>query len=197
MAKPRNRNTIPNSITAFFTGEVKQIDELTQDQQSAQERRLKNRDTWALIKEYPLFGVGISADESLFESRFPLATGQVHCEILMAGRQMGIIGMSLYIAFLVVLYRLGARVQQVMIYYGLPALSDLGWTFKMQALVFLVGGFFSPLPWNPIQLILVGAASALWSNTQELAAQPPLVEAPMEITPGDNPAPGGTPGLTA
>lgn len=168
--------SIPQSIGAFFTGEVKEIDELTQDQQSAQERRLKNRDTWSLIKEYPLFGVGINADESLFQGRFPLAVGQVHCEILMAGRQMGVVGMALYVAFLVLLYRFGQHVQRFAA-YRFPVLSDLGWTFKMQSLVFLVGGAFSPLPWNPLQLILVGGASALWINVRELAVQLQPVEA--------------------
>ena len=163
--------SIPAPIHSFFRGEVKRdVGELTQDQQSAQERRLKNRDTWALIKEYPLFGVGISADESLFGAQFPMATGQVHCEILMAGRQMGIIGMSLYSILLISLYRLGRRVQLFSAGWA-PALSDLGWTFKLQSVVFLIGGLFSPLPWNPIELILVGAASALWANILELSAQ--------------------------
>ena len=177
--------SIPESIHSFFSGEVKEVDELTQDQQSAQERRLKNRDTWALIKAYPVFGVGINADESLFRASYPMAVGQVHCEILMAGRQMGMIGMSLYLAFLVILYRFGRNVQTYYAHWW-PALSDLGWTFKLQTVVFLVGGFFSPLPWNPIQLILVGAVSALWRNISELAdeqrvAGPFLTDEPLNL----------------
>ena len=45
-----------------------------------------------------------------------------------------------------------------------PALADMGWTFRMQMMVFVVGGAFSPLPWNAPMMILVGAASALWGN---------------------------------
>ena len=157
--------SIPQSIAAFFGGKetVKADDEMTQDEQSAQERRLKNRDTWALIKDYPMFGVGISADESQYVRQYPMAAGQVHCEILMAGRWMGMVGMTLYVIPLIILLRSGMRVQREAKLLW-PALADMGWTFKMQMLVFVIGGAFSPLPWNAPMMVLVGAASALWGN---------------------------------
>jgi hypothetical protein len=161
--------SIPRSVNAFFLGEVQDDKDISQDEQSAQERRMKNTDTWALIKEYPIFGVGVNAEEGLYQNKFQWAVGQVHCEILMAGRQMGMIGMSLYIAFLAVLFALGRRVQKFTAGWW-PDVSDLGWTFKMQTLVFIVGGAFSPLPWNAPELILVGSVSALWANVQEVAA---------------------------
>ncbi len=167
--------SIPKSITAFLHGKEEVIADfegaLTQDQQSAQERRLKNKDTWALIKEYPVFGVGVNGDESkyAYKEEFEWAVGQVHCEILTAGRQMGMIGMSLYIAFLAVLFFLGLRIQRLAAGWW-PDAADLGWTFKMQTLVFIVGGAFSPLPWNAPELILVGSVSALWANVREVAA---------------------------
>lgn len=159
--------TIPNSIKSFLGGKkeevVKADDEITQDEQSAQERRLKNRDTWALIKAYPVFGVGINADEAKYARQFPMATGQVHCEILMAGRWMGVVGMGLYVATLYILLVSGIRIQYEA-RQAWPALADMGWTFRMQMMVFVVGGAFSPLPWNAPMMILVGAASALWGN---------------------------------
>jgi hypothetical protein len=177
--------SIPKSFNAFVHGKAEVVadfeDNLTQDQQSAQERRLKNQDTWALIKEYPVFGVGMNADESRYQNKFQWAVGQVHCEILMAGRQMGAIGMSLYIAFLSVLFFLGRRIQNFARGWW-PDASDLGWTFKLQTLVFIVGGAFSPLPWNAPELILVGSVSALWANVQEVAATMPA-EALAPVTP--------------
>ena len=152
--------TIPNSIRAFMLGEVKEASELTQDEQSAQDRRLKNRDAWALIKEYPVMGAGINANEGLIADRFPHAVGQVHCEILMAGRQMGFIGMGLYVALLAVLLRSGLGTER---HYKdtWPAVSDIGWILKIQGIIFIVGGAFSPIVWHPILMILVGVASAL------------------------------------
>ncbi len=172
--------TIPQSMEAFFTGRMYEDDEMTQEMQSAQERRLKNRDTWRLIREYPLFGIGINPDESRFINRFSMAGGQVHCEILMAGKQMGLIGMTLYVAFLVILFGRGRQVQRLAASWW-PAVADLGWTFKIQTFVFIIGGSFSPLPWNPFALILVGAASALWSNLRKAAAEmPATIDAPSE-----------------
>lgn len=154
--------SIPQSIKSFLGGkeEVKSDDEMTQDEQSAQERRLKNRDTWALIKEYPLFGVGIYADERKYTRKYPMASGQVHCEILMAGRWMGLVGMTLYVVPIALLYFGGRRIQRYAASWW-PELADLGWTFKMQTLTFVIGGAFSPVPWNPPMMILVGCASTL------------------------------------
>ncbi len=157
--------SIPKSMKAFLYGEeIKPTEELSQDEQSAQERRLKNRDTWALIKEHPIFGVGMNPHPSLM-GRFPMAIGQVHCEILMAGREMGIIGMGLYSGMLLMLFIYGGKIQKHTAGWW-PMVSDLGWTLKLQALVIMVGGAFSPLPWNPPMMILVGVASALWTNLQ-------------------------------
>lgn len=160
--------SIPNSIKSFLSGkeEVRSDEELTQDEQSAQERRLKNRDTWALIKAYPVFGVGINADGTKYMRQYPMAIGQVHCEILMAGRWMGFVGMALYVIPLFILLQSGLRVQHVA-KRSWPALGDMGWTFCLQTVVFIVGGAFSPLPWNAPMMVLVGAASALWGNICE------------------------------
>ncbi|MBN2562050.1 MAG: O-antigen ligase family protein [Phycisphaerae bacterium] len=163
--------TIPASIKAFLTGEkivARPFDEISQDEQSAQERALKNHDTWALIKDYPLFGVGVNADEGLMGLKYPMAEGQVHCEILMAGRQMGMIGMGLYIGFLAVIVGVGRRLQKSMAGRW-PAVSDWGWMLKLQGIVFIVGGSFASIPWHPIQLISAGMASALWVNLRDEA----------------------------
>lgn len=159
--------TIPKSIAAFFAGEEKPVEELTQDEQSAQERRLKNRDAWRLIKDYPLFGVGINADERLISEKYPYATGQVHCEILMAGRQMGFIGMALYVALIVILFRSGRYVDLTCRHWWRP-ISTMGWALKIQCIMFVFGGIFSPIIWHPVLMILVGMSSALRRSLEEV-----------------------------
>lgn len=163
--------TLPAIVLNPLGIELQAEDTDEQSWQSYDERRGKNRDTWHLIQEYPIFGAGINANERSYSYRFPMATGQVHCEILMSGRQMGTIGMSIYVALLAILFIQGLRLQKQAAGWW-PELSDLGWTFKMQMLVFVVGGAFSPLPWNAPELILVGAASALWMNEQEVRTLP-------------------------
>lgn len=162
--------SIPESVVSFLTGQYKDERDVTQEEQSAQERRMKNRDTWELIKEYPLFGAGIAPREDMFRHKYPFATGQVHCEILMAGRQMGAVGMTLYAVLLIILFFNGLRIQRLAAGWW-PAMSDLGWTFKMQAVVFLVGGAFSPLPWNTPELILVGSVSSLWPLVSKMSRE--------------------------
>lgn len=152
--------TIPQSVTSFFGVKGKErTGPVTQDEQSANERRAKNRDTWALIKTYPVFGVGINPDSSQYIDRFPMTSGQVHCEVLMAGRQMGVIGMSLYFGFVGLIFFGGDWVRRNAAHW--PAVRDLGRTFQVQAVAIAVGGFFSPLPWHPPMMILAGSASAL------------------------------------
>ena len=147
----------------------------SQSDQSADERKRKNRDTWKLIQEHPLFGAGVNPDERLYAGQFPMATGQVHCEILMAGRQMGLLGMLLYMSLLTVLLVQGYRIQRCTS-KSWPEMSDLGWTLKMQMLAFVVGGAFSPLPWNSPEMILVGVASALWGAVKGTDGEPSLEE---------------------
>ena len=151
------------SIRNFLAGTVRPMEELTQDEHSAQERRQKNRDTWRLIKEYPLFGVGINVPDRMVKDKYPFATGEVHNEMLMAGRQMGFPGMGMYFSMLLIMFVCGRKTQKLAGSWW-PEAADLGWTFKAQAVVILVGGSFSPIPWNSYNLILVGAASALYGN---------------------------------
>lgn len=159
--------SIPDSMLSFLTGEEAPAETLSQDEQSAQERRMKNRDTWALIKSYPVFGAGISANEGLFVDEFPNAAGQVHNELLMTGRLMGVPGMVIYAVMLGTLFRNGRRIQRRCAGWW-PAVSDLGWTLKIQAIVFVVGGMFSPLPFSVFMMILVGCGSALWSMVRAI-----------------------------
>lgn len=153
--------TIPQSVASFFgKGDPeKNVAQLSQDEQSADERKRKNADTWALIKEHLFFGVGVWPDDSKFAGRFPMATGQVHCEILMAGKQMGIIGMGMYVGFIAIIFLGGRWCRRHARHW--PAVRDLGWTFQVQAVAIAVGGAFSPLPWHAPMMILAGSASAL------------------------------------
>lgn len=155
--------TIPQSLLGFIgMGEEKQTGGMNQDEQSANERKLKNRDTWGLIKENLVFGVGVNPDQKKFIDRFPMATGEVHCEILMAGKQMGLIGMGIYAGFLATLFLSGFWVRRNARHW--PAVRDLGWTFQVQAVAIAVGGYFCPQPWNPVTLLLAGSASAMVCN---------------------------------
>jgi hypothetical protein len=152
--------TIPESFSSFFGGEKIRTTQQSQDEQSASDRMEKNVATWGVIKEYLFFGVGVNpvfTDE--FWYRFPMSSGQCHCEILMAGRQMGLIGMSMYIGFISIMFfcgrwcRLHAK--------DWPAVRDMGWTFQVQAVAIIVGGAFSPLPWHAPMMMFAGSASAL------------------------------------
>lgn len=157
--------SIPESAAAFL-GVNQDTAEKTlgwrppnQDQQSANERQEKNHDTWELIKRYPVFGVGVCPNNDKFPEDLPAAWGQVHCEILMAGRQMGIIGMGLHLGFLGIIFFGGWRIRRMA--RNWPAVQDLGWTFQMQALAIAVGGSFSPSPWISPMMMMAGATSAL------------------------------------
>ena len=166
---PRNIErfrSIGDSIRSFLdsaTEEEKHPSEMNQDEQSAYERKMKNVHTWDLIKKYPLFGAGINANQWLYANEFPFATGQVHCEILMAGKQMGIVGMSLYVALIGMLMVFGHLAFRSHARWW-PEVGDMGWTLRTQACIIVIGGSFSPIPWNPYNMILVGCASAFFAN---------------------------------
>ena len=157
--------TIPDSIRNFIAGNSEHIDPMTlnADDYSAWERKMKNKHTWGLIKSYPIVGVGLQPNNALVTEKFEYAGGQVHNEILYAGRQMGFPGMIIYLSFMGILLVNSIRVQRFASGHW-PALADLGWTLKMQCLVFAVGGFFSPIPWNPLYLAIAACASACWLN---------------------------------
>lgn len=159
--KNRQRfRTIPQSVASFFGGEKEErTGPLTQDEQSADERQMKNSHTWGLIKEHLFFGVGIAPNQGMYADRFPMATGQVHCELLMAGRQMGLIGMGMYIGFIAIIFLGGNWVRLNAKHW--PAVRDLGWTFQLQAVAIAVGGSFCPMPWHPPMMLLAGSVSAL------------------------------------
>ncbi len=153
--------TIPQSVKSFLgLGQAEEREgPMTQDEQSADERSEKNKHTWGLIKEHLLFGVGVHPDESRF-GRWSMARGQVHCEILMVGKQMGLIGMSLYVACWGILL-VGGGIVRARARDKWPALADLGWTFQLQGVCLIVGGSFCPSMWNPPMLIITASVSAL------------------------------------
>lgn len=151
--------TIPQSIASFLGTAEEKEGPLNQDEQSAADRSKKNKDTWGLIKENLFFGIGVNPNEGLIPEEFKDAGGQVHCEILAAGRQMGLIGMGLHVGFISLIFFGGWWVRRNAAHW--PAVRDLGWTFQMQAVAFAVGGSFSPGPWNSVMMILAGSVSGL------------------------------------
>ena len=154
--------TIPKSVENFlgFGSVEEQTRPMDQDEQSADERAWKNKHTWGLIKEHLLFGVGVCPDESRYPSRWGMARGQVHCEILMAGKQMGLIGMGLYVAYWAIML-VGGGIIRHRERERWPTLADLGWCIQLQGLCIVVGGSFCPLPWHPPMMILAASVSAL------------------------------------
>lgn len=153
--------TIPESVKSFLGGEEKvKTRAETQDEQSATERKQKNVQTWALIKENMFIGAGINPyfDQEVW-TKYPQIVGQVHCEVLMAGRQMGLFGMGIYLGFIAIIFFCGRWCR---IYArDWPAVRDLGWTFQVEAVAILVGGSFSPMPWHAPMMMFAGSASAL------------------------------------
>ena len=155
--------TIPQAIASFVgLADAREDGDLTQDEQSTEERKQKNADSWGLIKENIVFGVGVNADPEKFANRFPMARGEVHCEILRAGVIMGIVGMGLYVGFIAILFGCGnwCRTHAD----GWATLHDLGWTFQIQAVAIAIGGAFCPQPWHSPMMLLAGSASALYCN---------------------------------
>lgn len=164
--------TIGPSFRTFIRG-AEEIDEsrMTPDEMSAYLRNMKNRDAWRLVKDYPAFGVGISADTELYGYKYPYATGVIHNEILMAGRQMGFPGMGIYLAFQAMILFPGLMVMSRMRKIW-PDVSSMGWLLAVMSAVFIVGGYFATDPWNPFLLVMAAAGSAMVSATKDVSFQP-------------------------
>jgi hypothetical protein len=161
--------TIPDSIRSFLSGEQLNLDQAAAegaDAHSAVERKLKNRDTWRVIRRYPIIGTGMKANDGLYADDETYARGMVHNELLQAGRQMGFPGMAMYLAMITILFNRGLKVERYARGWW-PAMADLGWTMKLQAMIIFVGGQFNVLPWNTYTMVLMASASALWMNLQE------------------------------
>lgn len=156
--------TIRQSIDEFFERVTpKSPDQMNQDELSAYERKMKNKHALGLIKQYPIFGLGVSHDDDLIPDEYAYARGQVHNDWLFAGLQLGLIGMALYASFLICLFAVSTRIHRDA-KSSWPNLADLGWTIRVMTGIYIVGGFFSPITWNPLLLALVGATSALGTN---------------------------------
>lgn len=158
--------TIPQSMSAFFTGKHSVTDRLlTQDEQSAEDRRLKNKHTWALIKRHPVFGAGINPDQLRFPSDLPMAKGQVHCEILAMGIRLGMPGMLLYVVMWAIAAVCGWKTMRRMRWW--PAMGNFGRMFFLQTVVLVIGGSFCPLACHPPMMVLVASASAMAKLCEE------------------------------
>ncbi|HIE10147.1 MAG TPA: hypothetical protein EYP62_00860 [Kiritimatiellae bacterium] len=96
---------------------------------------------------------------------------------------MGFLGMGAYLTLLLTMYLRGRRVQRMLV-RSWPEVSDIGWTFKMQAVTIAVGGFFSPLPWNPVTLILAASASSLLAAVRSEVRQPASLMVPAAVPAG-------------
>ena len=161
--------TIGPTYRMFFLGEYEgDRSELTPDELSAMMRAWKNRDTWRLIKDYPLFGVGFNPNPQLVAEEYGWAGGRTHSELLAAGKQMGFLGMGLYLTFHFIMFLFGIKtaISSRNIW---PAVSSMGWTFMLLAPALLVGGYFGTNPWNIYPMIMAASASALWASWKDYA----------------------------
>lgn len=169
--------TIPQSALRFlgFKSEDSELNygrPMNQDEQSSDERSSKNLDTWRLIMNHPLFGVGmVPSGDKLAEEGYPMARGQVHCEILMVGKQMGFIGMFLYAGSLLTAWFCGEAVKRKARRMQWSSIGALGWTFQMQVVANAVGGFFCPGPWGSPMMIMVGSSIALWTALRDMPVE--------------------------
>lgn len=155
--------SIGHHIAAHFSRQEevqKHRHQMTQDEHSAWERKMKNRDTWRFVKDHPLLGAGINPDQNLYVEKYPHTWGQVHNEMLMAGTQFGFPGIMLYLSFLGFLLFQGLWLFKSFRGWW-PDVSDLGYMFVAQAAIIFIGGMFATWPWHPYGMILCGAASAL------------------------------------
>lgn len=165
--------TIGPAYRMFFLGEYKgDIADLTPDEYSALSRSWKNRDTWRLIKDYPFFGVGMNPNPEKVAEEYGWAAGTTHSELLAAGKQMGFIGIFLYLSFFLILILSGIRVMFAA--KAWPDVSNMGWTFMLLAPVLLIGGYFGVNPWNIYLMIMAASASALWMAWKNYQAGTPL-----------------------
>lgn len=158
--------SLGDSFRSFVLGETKDPDRgMTQDEQSSLERRMKNKDTLRLIKNYPVLGAGVSANQSLHASEYPHAVGIVHCEILRAGYQMGIGGMVIYGSIIAVIIAFGWKLY---IYYGdWVEMREMAWTLFAAGVTVSVAGFFGSFPWNPMTLTYCALVSSLMLLSKE------------------------------
>ena len=172
--------TIPQAaLSAVGFGNGPKDRPLNQDELSAAERSLKNRDTWKLIKAHPLTGVGFHADKTKYLPYFPMAGGHVHCEVLMVGRHMGLIGMGMYLGLIALIWVNGRRIR--LRYAGWKGMSELGWAFQIQAIGVLVGGSFCPLPWQGPMMVMAASSSALAGLDMPMTGE--RVEARKDVVP--------------
>lgn len=100
------------------------------------------------------------------------AAGTTHSELLAAGKQMGFIGIFLYLSFFLILILSGIRVMFAA--KAWPDVSNMGWTFMLLAPVLLIGGYFGVNPWNIYLMIMAASASALWMAWKNYQAGTPL-----------------------
>ena len=154
--------TIGPTYRMFFLGEYEgDYKDLNPDELSALMRAWKNRDTWRLIKNYPLFGVGFNPSPQLVAEEYGWAGGRTHSEPLAAGKQMGFPGMGMYFSFHLILFMLGLKVMMSS-RRTWPAVSSMGWTFMLLSPALMVGGYFGINPWNIYLMIMAAGASSLW-----------------------------------
>ena len=165
---PSNRErvlSIKQSVNSFVYGKTEVQGTMSQDEHSAYERRMKSKQSWELVKRYPVFGTGVVADQSRFPEDLPYTRGLVHCEILRAGVEMGWIGMLLYAGMVGIVIIGGWRIYRVS--RGWIEKGEIAWTLFAQGVTIAVAGYFSPIPWGPVTMILCGATGALVMNVKD------------------------------
>ena len=162
--------TIPQAFSDTISGKPKKdYADMNIDEKSAEDRRRKNVDTWKLIKDYPILGAGINPNRADYPDKYAYARGTVHNELLMAGQQMGFLGMALLLSIWGYIGFTGFRVF-VSAKKTWPALAILGWSLSVSGIALAVGGFFNTFVWNIIALLVLLTASRASDILKEFQA---------------------------
>lgn len=157
--------TIEDAIRSQITGTAaKPYSEMNQDEKSAEDRRMKNVDTWKLIKANPILGAGLWPNTGLIP--YEHARGTVHNELLMAGRQMGMPGMILMLSMYSWVIWVGTRVYS-QTKNNWHEVSMMAWCCRTMSILLFFGGLFSTFAWNMLLMALMASTSQLQKFSKE------------------------------
>ena len=177
-----NRDRLGGVVDAMAIGlglkEESSTNVVKADAESAGSRRIKAKAAMDTILKYPLLGLGTNPDPGKYTD--PNAGGMVHCEILMAGRTMGLPGMAIYLLSIIIPIRLGNQVyRRAKVYW--PEVSEIGYAVRNQMVVVILGGAFSPSLFHfPHMMCFVVVASShklLMDRIREDGLNPATIEA--------------------
>ena len=154
------------TITGVFEDKnLQDTSDLDVAAESAQSRWIKIRGTFLMILQNP---IGVGTDPQYwYVTKWWGAAGTVHNELMMAGRTMGFPGMIMYILALVLPLKYATRIMRRTENGVWPVMEALAWTVRVQLIVIVMGGMFSPSFFHFPHMMTFVAVSGLWRSVQE------------------------------